>query len=797
MDLWGVEIKGVRGYVPKAYLRETRVLTKDPNFMLSTQENNQQVPSNETEPSTVIKPDQTSSFTVFEGTTFYTDPDDAISPTPQSDILPTKTVDNVGVEKDETNDNNVESDINNKETAPLENNNVINSKDLDDKTSESQPNVIETETKESLTGQMVQKLINLVGGDKKEEVDEDDEQDDEDFEEDSEEVGDDEDEEEEDDDSEEEGYVTDELDDKSDENNEEANKIPIEQEEPTLKDENPRAEDVGEESVKLRQLLSENEQSEKTATESKPNVVSEDGTKLENNDSNSKEDTSSLVSSDNPVNEEHIPETVTDIPFTEPPGFDLPVPRYDEDYVTPNPLENGGDDAQKTPEEVPVGSEESLGEPTHESTENVKEGPAESEIKSDEIPEPVPSLETEGVENPALEDAEKLTGEDTKNDDKNVNVEGQEEKLPQDDIKPVESQTETEPTLENDPPQIEETEDTKPDDANVKIEAQEEKLPENLEDTKPVEPLIASEPNPIENDAPTSEQVKDTKTQIEDTQTVDENKNVEETKEAIIEDDREITLTDIAAENAETMSGILSGITNFFGGSSENKKEEESVENNDTKQDQNVNVQEEVDENIEANPAVPENVDQIVTHEHDLLSMLDDGKQDTSSINEDHITQSPELITEIPIIENADTGYLPQDPLQEENPQEYAPADVLQDENYVEENVQKEDYLKDAQQTENVMDGLQEEDRVLDVQQNEEHVPGAQQTENDDLDMYQKEQAVIEAVPDVKENLEDIGNHIFDVHDQIHTKNSVGKFFLYNWGILLEFVISLYYLNNY
>jgi hypothetical protein len=93
-DLWGGEINGKRGYVPKHMVREMKVLQK-PTLLVDTEFNNdtetKQVPS-QVEPDKVQQP-----YEVVDGTTIYLTPQDDINPTStdspiQSTALPLETV---------------------------------------------------------------------------------------------------------------------------------------------------------------------------------------------------------------------------------------------------------------------------------------------------------------------------------------------------------------------------------------------------------------------------------------------------------------------------------------------------------------------------------------------------------------------------------------------------------------------------------------------------------------------------------------------------------------------------------
>ncbi|XP_008197649.1 transport and Golgi organization protein 1 isoform X2 [Tribolium castaneum] len=91
-DLWGGEINGKRGYVPKHMVRETKVLQK-PTLLVDTEFSNEtdskEVPS-QVEPNKVQEP-----YEVVDGTTIYLNPQDDISPSStespiQSTLVPSQ-----------------------------------------------------------------------------------------------------------------------------------------------------------------------------------------------------------------------------------------------------------------------------------------------------------------------------------------------------------------------------------------------------------------------------------------------------------------------------------------------------------------------------------------------------------------------------------------------------------------------------------------------------------------------------------------------------------------------------------
>ncbi|XP_044271652.1 transport and Golgi organization protein 1-like [Tribolium madens] len=91
-DLWGGEINGKRGYVPKHMVRETKVLQK-PTLLVNTEFSNEtdskEVPS-QVEPNNVQEP-----YEVVDGTTIYLNPQDDISPSStespiQSTVVPSQ-----------------------------------------------------------------------------------------------------------------------------------------------------------------------------------------------------------------------------------------------------------------------------------------------------------------------------------------------------------------------------------------------------------------------------------------------------------------------------------------------------------------------------------------------------------------------------------------------------------------------------------------------------------------------------------------------------------------------------------
>lgn len=94
LDLWGVEINGKRGYIPKECIRESKVFTKDLKYLVSTESTTIEssiVPSipevlekNEIKADSVKQP-----FEVVDGTTIFLPPEDTISPSSTKSNLQT------------------------------------------------------------------------------------------------------------------------------------------------------------------------------------------------------------------------------------------------------------------------------------------------------------------------------------------------------------------------------------------------------------------------------------------------------------------------------------------------------------------------------------------------------------------------------------------------------------------------------------------------------------------------------------------------------------------------------------
>ncbi|KAF2885322.1 hypothetical protein ILUMI_20854 [Ignelater luminosus] len=83
-DLWGAEIKGKRGYIPKSHVREYKILQKDVKYLVDTEDNKTstpEVPSKNEETKEVPSPAPVQQpYEVIDGTTFYPTTEDVTKP---------------------------------------------------------------------------------------------------------------------------------------------------------------------------------------------------------------------------------------------------------------------------------------------------------------------------------------------------------------------------------------------------------------------------------------------------------------------------------------------------------------------------------------------------------------------------------------------------------------------------------------------------------------------------------------------------------------------------------------------
>lgn len=94
LELWGVEIGGKRGYVPKTYIREYKVFTKDFKHLVNTESTASEsgkVPSAPAVPkkSEIKAGSVKQTFEVVDGTTLFLSPEETISPSSTKDTLQT------------------------------------------------------------------------------------------------------------------------------------------------------------------------------------------------------------------------------------------------------------------------------------------------------------------------------------------------------------------------------------------------------------------------------------------------------------------------------------------------------------------------------------------------------------------------------------------------------------------------------------------------------------------------------------------------------------------------------------
>ncbi|KAJ8968540.1 hypothetical protein NQ317_002622 [Molorchus minor] len=83
-NLWGVEINGKKGYVPKHLLREYKIIKK-PTLLVDT-ESKSQVPTNHE--NKVLEPNKVKNeFEVVDGTTIYLNPQDSINPSSSESVV--------------------------------------------------------------------------------------------------------------------------------------------------------------------------------------------------------------------------------------------------------------------------------------------------------------------------------------------------------------------------------------------------------------------------------------------------------------------------------------------------------------------------------------------------------------------------------------------------------------------------------------------------------------------------------------------------------------------------------------
>ncbi|CAH0554555.1 unnamed protein product [Brassicogethes aeneus] len=158
-SLWGAEIRGKRGYVPKMHVREYRVLKK-PTHLVDTELVVKDVPK--IEPKSVKE-----EFEVVDGTTIYLNPAD-INPSSTEELLHSTVAPN--------------SSINNVQTEEKVNENPI----PEDKQKEETPQAEDNDKKEASTEEktvvdnVLDTLNNMMGGEKTSEEEFDDEEDDDD-----------------------------------------------------------------------------------------------------------------------------------------------------------------------------------------------------------------------------------------------------------------------------------------------------------------------------------------------------------------------------------------------------------------------------------------------------------------------------------------------------------------------------------------------------------------------------------------------------------------------------------------
>ncbi|GJQ84031.1 Tango1 [Trypoxylus dichotomus] len=571
MDLWGVEIKGVRGYAPKGYIRETRVLTKELQFLVDTEKVDQQVPSNESNSDDqTIKANKVPEFTVIDGTTIYTDPIEEISPTPRTnDVLPTDTAQNLNI-SDDVADTINEQDVNNKVTEPLESaksSNEVSEEIKDDKPLETEKPA-KSEKDGSFTGQIVQRIVDWIGDEKNnnEDVEVESEEDYEDSEEDDQDV---EDEEEDDENVDELEEENDKLDDegsneekikeesvemsaKVSEDNKESDKVPNEKEklDVNVNDKVSETENVGEESVKLRQLLSDKESSESVVVDMQEDNIVE-GVKAENDllkstEAEAKTEKEALnpeepieseklqveskveatTETKTPEAREILPETVTESPIMESLEIEPPNLQDFQDYVTPNPLQDTTNIV--TPEEKPEVTEEvteSAPSDTKPSDNNSETPVPKEKVAEVDISEMVQSSEESSaiqedkgneVDNQISEKSEEhLKEEDIKNpSDGNSNEIGKDKLAEIEEIGTIDNQI-----LEKSEEHVKE-EDFK----NVSDENKTEAHPEDTSKDENI-PLEEENAKDVEIAVETQEEVE---TPAEDAQNLDESKSIAE-----------------------------------------------------------------------------------------------------------------------------------------------------------------------------------------------------------------------------------------------------------------------------
>ncbi|KRT82015.1 hypothetical protein AMK59_5803, partial [Oryctes borbonicus] len=714
-DLWGVEINGIRGYAPKGFLRETRVLTKELPFLVDTERTHQQVPSNESESDDkTIKANKVPDFTVIDGTTIYSDPTEEISPTPRTDdVLPTEAMQNFTSE-DSIADAANEQDVNNKQTEPLEtvkSSNEINEIIKGDTQSEIDNKGIESEKKESITEQIVQRIVNWIGDENKEQQDVDigSEEDYENSEEDDQDVEEEEDDDEDFDELEEESDSLGDVDSSEEEINEKAaeisdeisennvgsDEVPNEKEESDAVDKASEMESVADERIKLRQLLSDKESSDGVVVESvittqedskiediKPETntnlpkspeteekiestiadmfqkeasssVEEDQLQLESKEETSKE-TKALE------NKEIPPETVTESSFIESIEIEPPNLQEFQDHVTPNPLEVTTHIS--TPEVKSEITEETapLGVPSNDNNAGIPL--PKDEVTEVNTSESFKSTEEVSADSP-LDDQEDKSSEIIEG-----KIETSENQNFEDDVRGSEEIVSDESKAEiasEDIPKNEKTQIQEENTNDVEVLMQESQNLTNIEKTpdEKAQNLIDSETTHEEIDETdqNADNLFDKEKSAEDSEKIDVEKiqDPEESEtldskpsEDQLSSDSHFTQPEIAEGLTENISGVLSGFKNWLEGTPEDKNEASS-ELNDEGNDENVDnkeiVEEKTDTYVETNTIDLQDPEQIEKHDHGFLSML--GEKDVPPQEEYQPTESTEALTEAPFME--------------------------------------------------------------------------------------------------------------------------------------------------